>query len=168
MTIQLVQKFRAEVDSIDLLEQYLRLAISTALKPEEVAVKIVSTREPNYRLSLPGSFDEKKQFPVIQIGGWYLPKGGKENSYFNGYEPWQTFRADGSQSAIDQALEMVRGVLLVTQKHTSNEFLEKFGSGYTSFFNEYDGHTGIGYTIDTCGCFPERLMVGLTHIYYGK
>ena len=84
MPINKVQKFLVQIDSLNLLKQYLKIAITTVLDSnEELAVKIVNRKVRRLSLHLPPVlFDQKKHFPVIFISGQDLPKKEKENSYF--------------------------------------------------------------------------------------
>lgn len=170
MSIDMVQRFVVEVDSLELLEKYLRLAITTALEShEELAVKVVDRDEKYLGLHLPPVLsDQKKHFPIIFIGGWYLPEEGKENSYFGGYPSWKTFRFDGSTSAVDAAIQYIEGLLQEHGKTWGAEFKEKFGDGYDDCFNRYDGSVELGYELRSCGCFPEWLAISIVHMYYGK
>ncbi len=174
MSIDMVQRFVVEVDSTKLLEQYLPLAMTTALNSdEELAVKVVDRNEKHLDLHLPSVFmNQSKHFPVVLIGGWYLPKassgGGEPNSYFNGYGPWTTFRFDGTTSAVDAAVQHIKDLFKRYGDTWGTEFRKKFGDGYNDCFNHYDGSVGTGYELRACGCFPEWLAISLIHIYYGK
>jgi hypothetical protein len=173
MSIDMVQRFIVEVDSAKLLEQYLRLAMTTVLNShEELAVKVVDRNEKYLSLHLPSVFmDQDKHFPVVFVGGWYLPKapkGGGKNSYFNGYGPWATFRFDGTTSAVDAAVQHIKQLFKENEKTWIAQFKQKFGDGYNDFFNHFDGSIGTGYELRACGCFPEWLAISLVHMYYGK
>jgi hypothetical protein len=166
----MVQRLIVEVDSTKLLEQYLRVALTTVLNSrEELAVKALDRSVEHFSLHLPTTLsDQNKHFPVILIGGWYSPEEGKKNSYFNGYGPWTTFSFDGKKSAVDGSIEQVLGLIKVFGNSWAAEFTKKFGSGYNAGFNEYDGSVGIGYELRSCGSFPEVLALSLRHMYYGK
>ena len=169
MGIDIVQKFVVEVDSMQLLEQYMGLGIRTALKQEEIAVKVVDRGEEHLNLHLPSALsNQDKHFPVIFIGGWYLPHEGEKNSYFNGYGPWKTFRFDGRLSATDIAIEHIKRLFKDHKKEWMKRFQRKFGNGYNNWFNHFDGSVEFGYELRTCGCFPEWLAISIVHIYYGK
>lgn len=170
MSINVVQRFVVEVDSVMLLEQYLRLAIATALDSgEELAVKVVDRNEKHLGLHLPSVFmDQDKHFPVIFIGGWYLSKDGQKNSYFGGYGPWTTFCFDGTTSAIDATVQHINKLFEKHGKLWDLQFEQKFGDGYNNSFNRFDGSIGLGYELRACGCFPEWLAISIVHMYYGK
>lgn len=170
MPIDKVQKFLVQVDSLKLLEQYLKVAITTVLDSnEELAVKVVNRKEKYLSLHIPPAVsDQKKSFPVIFISGWYLPKNENENSYFNRYPSWQTFRSGEIFSAIDSTTDCIVGLLIAHGERWGKEFKKKFGDGYNSGFNRYDGSIGLGYEIRCCDCFPEWLAISITHMYYGK
>ena len=170
MSIDMVQRFVVEVDSAKLLEQYLRLAMTTALNSqEELAVKVVDRNEKHLGLHLPPVLMEQdKHFPVIFIGGWYSPKEGEKNSYFGGYGPWTTFRFDGTTSAVDAAVQHIKELFEKHGKSWGTQFKQKFGDGYDDCFNHFDGSVELGYELRACGCFPEWLAISIVHMYYGK
>ena len=170
MSIDMVQRFVVEVDSAKLLEQYLRLAMTTALNSqEELAVKVVDRNEKHLGLHLPPVLMEQdKHFPVIFIGGWYSPKEGEKNSYFGGYGPWTTFRFDGTTSAVDAAVQHIKELFENHGKSWGTQFKQKFGDGYDDCFNHFDGSVELGYELRACGCFPEWLAISIVHMYYGK
>ena len=164
MVIDMVQELLVEVDSIKLLEQYLRLTITTALDAhEEIAVKIINREEKNLILHFPSCMSEDKNFPVILIEGWYIPKKAKKpRSYFGGYPKWKIF------NTVDTAIEYIKDILEKNIKDWKEQFIKKFGDGYTSWFNKYDGSVGVGYGLCSCNRFPEWLAISLIHVYYGK
>lgn len=167
MSIDKIQKFVVEVDSVMILEQYLRLAMTTVLKShEELAVKVVNSNKKHLGLP-PALMDQDKHFPVIFIGGWYSPKEGEKNSYFDGYGPWKTFRFDGTTNAIDAAVQHIKELFKRHGKAWGAQFKQKFGDGYNDGFNCFDGSVGLGYELRACGCFPERLAIFIVHMYYG-
>lgn len=166
MPIVMVQKFVVEVNSAKLLEQYLRFAITTALKShEEVAVKVINRKKKHLNLHLPSTLmDQTKHFPVIFIDGWYSPKKGAQNSYFNGYGPWTTFRSVGTTSAVDAAIQHIKELFEKHGKVWEAQFKKRFDNGFTPF----DGSIGLGYELRACGCFPEQLAISIVNMYYGK
>ncbi|MBU2109529.1 hypothetical protein KKB71_01035 [Patescibacteria group bacterium] len=170
MPIDMVQRLVVEVDSIKLLEEYLRLVMATALNSnEELAVKIVDRKEKNLILYLPPPLsNQEKHFPIILVGGWYISEEGKENSYFNGYRPWETFKSEEETSAVDTAIRHIKNLIKEYWTEWSAEFKKKFGDGYNAFFNIYDGSVGLGYELRTCNCFPEQLAISIVHMYYGE
>lgn len=170
MSIDRVQKFLAEVDSVELLESYLRFAMITVLDSfEELAVKVVDREKEYLSLYLPSVLmDQKKHFPVILIEGWFFPKKGEKNSYFSGYEPWKTFHFDGITPTVDVAIRYIKELLEEQKNAWETQFMKELGDGYTSGFNGSDGFVGLGYELRACGCFPEKLAVSLIHMYYGK
>lgn len=164
MPIDMVQKFIVEVDSKELLEQYLRLAIKTVLIPhDELAVKVVHIKD--YLPSV--LMDQYTRFPIIFISGWCLPENG-ENSYFNGYGPWRTFRFDETTNAVESAIQYVKELLEKQGKTWATSFFHKFGDGHTDWFDENDGTVGFGYELRACGGLPEWLAISIIHVYYGK
>lgn len=168
MSIDMVQKFVVEVDSVKLLKQYLRLAMATVLTSHE-EVTVVDRSEKHHGLYLPSVLmDETKHFPVILIDGWYLPKEGEKNSYFGGREPWTTFRSAVATSSIDCAIEHIHELLEKQGETWRAQFEKRFGDGHHSGFNHFDGDVGLGYELRECGCFPKRLAISIVHMYYGK
>lgn len=172
MSIDMVQRFIVQLDSRELLDEYLRLALATVLPScQEVAVKVMDRSVEYYSLHVPSALmDENKHFPVILIGGWYAPDSGKKNSYFNGYGPWELFSDDRKvKNAIDHpSLGYVRELLDNNLSSWSGQFTDKFGDGFNGSFNHFDGSIGIGYELRSCNSFPEILAISLVHIYYGK
>ncbi|MDD5164540.1 MAG: hypothetical protein PHF10_03135 [Patescibacteria group bacterium] len=163
----MVQKLIVEVDSMEPFERYLRLAIKTVLSSqEELAVKVIDRKDKDLSLHLPPVIsDQTKHFPVIFIGGWYRPKNGENNSYFNGYGPWTTFRGETS---INDAVYHIKGLLYKQGRVLATEFIKKFGDGYNEGFNRSDGSVSLGFEIRDCGCSPEWLAISVVHIYHGK
>ena len=158
-----IQEFLVELDTFNLLERYLKLAIPTVLEStEELAVKIVNRREKYLSLHLPAIFDQKKHFPVIFISGWLAPKDGKPNRYFNGYPKWETFKT------VEDTIEYVERILKQRRKSWSYQFEKKFGDGYNDGFNRFDGSIGVGLRLQSCRSSPEWLAISLIHFYYGK
>lgn len=135
MPIDMVQRFVVEVDSANFLKQYLRLAITTTLNSyEELAVKVVDCNEKDLILHLPSDLmDQDKHFPVIFIGGWYLPKEGEKNSYFNGYGSWTMFHSDRTTNAVDAAIGYIEELFEKQGKTWNAQFKQKFGDGYDDF-----------------------------------
>lgn len=167
MSIDMVQYLSVEIDTVGLLEQYLKLAISTALESQqELAVKIVDLKEEYLNPKLPSAVCTYNHFPVILISGWYANGNDKgEHSYFNGYKPWKTFKG---QFATNYAIDYVKVLLDKNDFVWKHEFIKKFGDGYNDDFNHCDGSVGVGYELKSCACFPEVLAISLKHIYYGK
>ncbi len=169
MSINEVQRLITEVDSIKLLEQYLRLAITTALDShDEIAIKVMNREEEHLSLHFPTAMNQDKHFPVILISGWYLPTEGEGRSYFNGYESWTTFNSNESANQVDNALQHIKELLEENMETWRVQFNEKFGDGYNDCFNHNDGSVDLGFELRTCGCFPEWLAISIVHIYYGK
>lgn len=158
-----IQKFDVQTDSLDILEQYLKLALRNATDGDgsTFAVKIVNRRDKNYSLYLPSV--SRESFPVILIQGWYQRKNGeKPHSYFNGYRPWRLFGRS------DQVVTFTRMTLNNREEKWTKQFLKKHGDGYTDSFNRFDGSVSIGYELRSCHSFPEVLAISLVHFYYGK
>ncbi len=168
MPINMVQRFVVEVDSMELLEKYLKLAMTTALVPEEIAVKVLDRNEKHLDLHLPSVLDKDKNFSVILISGWHLPAEGKDNTYFNGYDPWDIFRQKGNTSAVEMAIKHIKNLLERNGEQWFKEFKNKFGDGFDGHFNHFDGSVGFGFELRACGCFPEQLAISVVHMYYGK
>jgi hypothetical protein len=158
-----IQKLAVQTDSLDTLEQYLRLALCNAIDGDgsTIAVKIVNRGNKNYGLYLPPL--PQKSFPVILIQGWYQRKDGeKPHSYFNGYRPWRLFGRS------EQVIAFTRMTLNSREEKWNAQFLKKCGDGYTDSFNHFDGSVSVGYELRTCSSFPEILAISLVHIYHGK
>jgi len=158
-----VQKFDVQTDSLDILEQYLKLALRNALDGDgsTFAVKIVNRRNKNYSLGLPSIPEES--FPLILIqGGHQRKEGEKPHSYFNGYRSWRLFGRS------DQVVTFARMTLKSREEKWTEQFLKKRGDGYTDSFNRCDGTVSVGYELRSCYSFPEVLAISLVHFYYGK
>jgi len=157
-----VQRFVVVVDSYKLLEEYLRIAMATVLSPhEEIVLKTIDRDKANFSSGLPSDVsDRNKNFPVILIGGSYLPKGNEEGSKFHDHGPWETFRP----TAIARIMEIVKANGEAWQRR----FLKERGDGYNEFFLPCDGSIGTGYELRSCNCFPEALAISIVHITYGK
>lgn len=162
----MVQDFSVVVDSIHLLEKYLRISIKTSLSSyQEIAVKLVDRSKEDYFVGLPSNlYSPDKYFPVILISGWYNT-GEKENSYFLGCKPWLTFNGEDS---IDLAIDKIDEILKKHMLEWSNDFIKKMGNGYSRAFNNFDGDIEVGYELKKCHCFPEQLAISMKHVYYGK
>lgn len=166
LPINMVQDFSVVVDSISLLEKYLRISIKTVLSSyQEIAVKLIDRSTENYSLYLPSNlYDEKEHFPVILIGGWFK-SDEKEHSYFLDYKPWLTFSGEDS---IDLAIDKIDELIKRNEAEWKKDFLKTMGNGYNRGFNNFDGSIGVGYELKNCHCFPEQLAISMKHIYYGK
>lgn len=166
LPINMVQDFSVVVDSVSLLEKYLRLSIKTVLSSyQEIAVKLIDRSTENYSLYLSSNlYDKKEHFPVILIGGWFKPDK-EEHSYFLGSKPWITFNDENS---IDSAIEKIDELIKINEAEWKKDFLETMGKGYNTEFNNSDGSIGVGYELKDCHCFPGQLAISMKHIYYGK
>lgn len=169
----MVQKFSIELDSIKLLERYLRLAMTTALDSiEEVGVKIIDRKYEHFQFSLPPVvYDQNKYFPVILIGGWFARKKGEKFCFktcLDRPRDWRVFRSKGKTSAMETAIQYIKKNLKKHGKEWIEQFKEKFGEGYYDGFHRSDGTVGFGYELQSCCCFPEELAISIVHMYYGK
>jgi len=162
-----VQKFLVETDSKDILKKYLSLALPTILSScEEIAVKIVDHDDKYKTLYFSQNIhNEKNSFPIILISGWYKPKGFVPNSYFNGYKPWFCFDC---KSEIFVILNYIIDTIITNKDDLKERFLKLYGNGYDIGFSPSDGHTDIGYKLESNDTFPHSLTISLTHIYYGN
>ena len=174
--LNLVQRLILQVDSKKLLEQYLMLAIPTVLKSlEEIAIKTIDDEARTQgTLHIPSWYgDGKNCYPVIRIGGYYFPKD-KDNSYFNGYKPWEIINHNsrlltGDNSVIvNVAVMRIIEILTKNEVHWKNQFFSTKGDGFNSGFNKRDGSIEVGYQITNFDTYPAELTVSLTHIYYGR
>jgi len=158
-----IQNFIAEIDETEELNDYLRLAIATVFDScEEIAVKVLDRRLKYLGLHIPPLVNQEEHFPVIFIEGWFKPKEGEVNSFFNGYPRWKTFNTP------EAAIEHIQNLLKKGWRRWARQFRKQFGDGYNDGFNKYDGHVGLGYGLKSCHCFPEVLAVSIIHFYYGK
>lgn len=165
MSINLVQNLNVEVDSEELLEQYLELALPTVLDSiEEIAVKIIDHDDKYKQLCYPSAiYDAKGILPVILIEGWYTTN--EKKSFFNGYKPWKLFNG---KNALADSIKYIMTVLDKNQSDLTDRFISDCGDGYNYGFSNYDGTVDIGYKLISNHTFPNSLSVSLTHIYYGK
>jgi hypothetical protein len=174
--LNLVQELILQVDSKKLLEQYLLLAIPTVLQSlEEIAIKTIDDEARKYEsLNSPSWYGNSKNcYPVIRISGYYFPKD-KENSYFNGYKPWEIINHNSRSSINDSSIIVnvatmrIIEILTKCEDQWKSQFLLKKGDGFNSGFNKRDGSIEVGYQITNFETSPAELTVSLTHIYYGK
>lgn len=175
MSIDMVQRFVVQVDSLILLEQYLRLAMTTALNScEEVAVSVVDRKMKYYELGLPSAFVGecvKKHFPVMLIDGWYATKPGEESRFVNLRFSPKVFLSNPcslSSGPVERAIEHVKTLISTHGEEWGRDFRKDHGDGFNTFFNEDDGSVGLGFELRSCGSFPERLAISVVHICYGK
>jgi hypothetical protein len=167
MSINLVQQFIVEVDSIELLRKYLELSLSTVLNStEEIAVKVIDHNDKCKRLYYPSAiYSEKDILPVLLIGGWYKSKDKSERSYFGGYKPWTLF---DSNNILKDSIDHIITTLNDNMDNLTKKFLKECGDGYNTYFNNYDGSVRVGYRLMSNNTFPNSLSLSLVHIYYGK
>ena len=113
MSFKHIQRFLVEVNnSWELIDLYLRMAMETVLtSTEEIAVKAVNQFDKEYSLYLPGIIDREKDFPVLLIEGFYLPRRGGEHHFFNGYKPWDSFWSSGTIKSVDIAIQHIKNIL---------------------------------------------------------
>ncbi len=165
----MVQRFVVEVDSINLLEQYLNVALTTVLNShEELAVKILNHSD-NHDLFMRRTYQKKDRcFPVILISGWYSSSDVRKHSYFDGSEPLKTFRSAETTNTVDSTILFIKDLLMVHGKIWDAQFKKVCGDGYSAGFNKFDGSIGLGYELRSCGRFPEELSISIIHMYYGK
>jgi hypothetical protein len=166
MPINMVQDFRVEVDSIDLLKQYLRVAMPTALDSnQEIAVQIVDHSIENYQSLIRCYYADAHRLPVIMISGWYKPEPGKKTSYV-WPEQCNIFVAHDDPvlpTNVEQAIFCIE------------EHLREFGPSWGRTFREKcqgpddcDGSVGVGFGLRVCKSFPEWLAIELIYVYYHK
>ena len=167
MSIDLIQNFVVEVDSVKLLKQYLELALSTVLNStEEIEVKVVDHDDKYKSLYYPSVIYGKENIlPVLLIEGWYKSKDNERESFFNGYKPWKLFN---EENTLSKSIEYIMSVLSEYQSYLTDRFSRDCGDGYNYGFNHYDGSIGIGYQLISNKKFPNSLTLSLVHIYYGK
>ena len=122
-------------------------------------------------LHLPTWHGCKKSFPVIRIEGWFR-KVEKENSYFNGWKPWETINQNSRNSDSSVFVNIVTThILSILEKNESewkSDFAAQEGDGYDDGFNSMDGSVGIGYQITSGHTWPNEITISLIHFYYGK
>ncbi len=168
--IDLVQDFFVEVDSLNLLKKYLRIAMKTILSStEEIAIRAVNyTQDNKPPKGAPPILDNKENFPIILIGGSEKYEGFETgNSYFDGYGPWELFTSSEKKKSTNKAIGHIKSLL----EQYSDIWMEKYSM--TKYFKQgssekFDGHYKTGYQLRSCGCFPEVLAICLTNIYYSK
>jgi len=167
MSINLVQNFSVEVDSIELLKQYLELALSTVLDSiEEIAIKIIDHDDKHKKSCCPSALYGKKDIlPVLLIEGWYKSKDNKERSFFNGYKPWELFK---NETELKDSINYIMNVLDNNQNILNKRFFKDCGDGYNYGFNQYDGSIDAGFKLMSNRTFPNSLSLSMVHIYYGK
>ena len=167
MSINLVQNFIVEVDSIKLLKQYLELALGTVLNStEEIAVKVIDHADECKNLYYPSVIYGKKNIlPVLMIEGWYGSEDNAGDSFFNGYKPWKLFN---DENTINKSIEYAVSVLSENQSNLIERFSRDCGDGYNYGFNHFDGSVNVGYQLISNKRFPNSLTLSLVHIYYGK
>jgi len=152
MSIDLIQNFIVEVDSVKLLKQYLELALPTVLNStEEIAVKVIDHDDDQYKsLYYPSVIYRKENIlPVLLIEGWYKSKDKERDSFFNGYKPWKLF----NENTLNKSVNYAMGVLSDNQSNLLDRFSKGCGDGYQLISNKR---------------FPNSLTLSLVHIYYGK
>jgi hypothetical protein len=167
MAINLVQNLNVEVDSTELLKQYLELALPTVLNSiEEIAIKVIDHNDEHKKIYYPSAiYSEKSILPILLIGGWYKSKDNKENSFFDGYEPWKLFK---NETALKDSIDYIMTILDENQRELSKRFFKDCGDGYNDNFNHYDGSVNVGFKLISNCTFPNSLSLSMTHIYYGK
>lgn len=168
MSINLVQDLNVEVDSKELLKQYLELALPTVLNSIElIAVKVIDHDDEHKKLYYPSViYSNNNILPILLIEGWYNSKDKKDMSFFNGYKPWKLFE---SKTALKNSIDYIMTILENNQCKLSKLFFEDYcGNGYNYGFNQYDGSTGIGFKLISNHTFPNSLSLSMVHIYYGK
>jgi hypothetical protein len=168
-----VQEIIIQVDSKEELMKYLNQTIPIALNSiEEIAIKTIDRKaRKEGTLHLPTWHGDVKSFPIIRIGGWYR-KEYKDNSYFNGWRPWETIDPLSLNSdASEFTYLVICHILSILEKNEEMwryDFLAKEGDGYNQGFNEMDGSVGIGYQISSGHNSPDEITISLVHFYYGK
>jgi hypothetical protein len=164
--IQLVQKLDVEVNSWELLEPYLELAINTCLQPsEEIAIRPVTYDE----AGKPDIFSLRsaKNFPVLLIAGGRKLEGERPNSYFYGYQPSKTFDMK-SPAGLPYVLDIIKVELLRGHPEWRSIFRRFHGNGRVGSPAESGGEVMTGYRLVTLNTSPVCLAIYLTHIYYGR
>jgi hypothetical protein len=166
MPINMVQDFRVEVDSIDLLKQYLRVAMSTALSSnQEIAVQIVDHSLENYQYLIRGYQLDPRCLPVIMVSGWYKPEPGKKASYV--WPEQCNIFVEHDDPVLATNLEQA---IFHIEEH-----VREFGPGWATTFREKcqgpddcDGSVGVGFGLRACNSFPEWLAIEFIYVYYHK
>lgn len=163
MPLQLVERLDVAVDSWELLERYLKLAIETCFRsPEEMALRFVDRDEegrPDVRSI------SQEYFPVLLLHGG--SKLTNPDSYFNGLEPSRVFDLQQT-SGLQYMLDIVKAELLHGHPEWRHAFRQFRGDGFSHSFMHSDGDVVTGYRLITTCSFPAYLAICLTHIYYGK
>ncbi len=156
-----IQKIRVQGDSFKIFEQYLRLALGTALDGDgsAIAVKVADLNDIQGALYLPTRISEE-YFPVILIEGWFTQKQNeKPHNYFDGCKPWNTFVSSSL------ATDFVLGEMRKNGSGWIEQFEKAYGTGYGCGFGHKDGVVSVGYELSSYHDYPRRLSVSLVHIY---
>lgn len=163
MSINLVQRFVVEVDSLSLLEKFLMVAVDTIFESKDQIIVNLPGRKNMEKLPSPVN-DPQKNFPIFLIGGWDTKEKIADSRYITGGDRFNK----KTPYDIKQYLNYVKNNISTYGSEWRREFIKTIGDGYDDSFNHYDGRVVTGYEIRSCGIFPEVLAVSLTHIYYGK
>ena len=163
MPIGLVEDFNVCVDSWELLERYLKLAIPTCLNdPQEVALRFVTYDEEGVPDVVPRP-STPHAFPVMLLQGGRKPTGTFANNYFSGGSITRLFDLT-RQDATNYMIDILRAELLRGHPEWGQTFRRIVRPPYEGG----DGTIITGYQLSSYGSFPNGLAIGLAHFYYGK
>lgn len=161
-------ELRLKTDSLVTLEAFLRLALGTILSStDEVAVRAIDRNDPRFLRYLPPMVNKKDDFPIILVGGWYLPKPHKKSRFESEEVDWRRFQNAEGVSTVEAAVAHVLALLKERERSWKIEFREKFGDEENQP-DHSDATFRIGFELRSCDSFPEVLAISLVYLTYYK
>jgi len=151
MSINMTQEFVFENDSIESIEKILTALIPCVFREKGMYIQLHASTETNWFLDGRKPPDNKPTRVFIASLADYAGNCKDEDIKFSSYADMLTYS------------------LSLLKSFAKKELCDKLGDGYTSWFNPYDGSTGLCYRLhhEPIGGW-NKIILSAIHAYYGK
>lgn len=147
MSIDLIQNFKLETDSDEILKKVLRSIVPFVLRvgKNNTHTQFYVSVEPSTSTMI------NKGFLVCRLGDYKSDVNKGDH----------LFELGDHNGVVEYAMHLLG-------QADKKKFLEEVGDGYHDCFNHFDGSVDVGYKLVTTNTCWNALEIYLTHIYYGK
>ena len=161
MSINLTQALVFETDDLKSFKLMLKTATDIMFdKPNsQYSLRHICTEVPIF-WNDGAEYDHDKKENTKPTRFWLASLHNYGNDYKN-IKSNVSFK--DNESMVEAAMELLKDI-------DTEAFAKKCGDGYTDWFNHFDGDIDIGYRLhmEPMGGAWPRIIISLTHLYYGK
>lgn len=159
MSINLTQALVFETDDLKSFKLMLKTATDVMFdKPNsQYSLRHIQTEPIIFWDDGAEYIDKKKTKPTR----FWIASLGNYGGDYRKIQSNQSFK--DNESMVEAAMELLKDI-------DTEAFAKKCGDGYTDWFNHFDGDIDIGYRLhmEPMGGAWPRIIISLTHLYYGK